>query len=65
VPDEIVDRFCIIGPVEHHLERLEELRSLGVDQFSIYLQHDDKDRTLATYGEKVIPMLKTRIAAKS
>ncbi len=65
VPDEIVDRFCIIGPVEHHLERLEELKALGVDQFSVYLQHDDKDRTLSTYGEKVIPMLKTRLAAKS
>ena len=43
VPDEIIDRFCILGPVETHLERLRELRELGVDQFAIYLQHDDKD----------------------
>jgi probable F420-dependent oxidoreductase len=65
VPDEVIDRFCIIGPVEHQLARIEELRGLGVDQFSVYLQHDDKDRTLTMYGEKVIPAVKTRIAAKS
>ena len=51
VPDEIVDRFCILGPVDAHLERLRELRALGVDQFAIYLQHDDKDGTLEAYGE--------------
>ena len=55
VPDEIVDRFCIVGPPEVHIERMEELKALGVDQFAIYLQHDDKDHTLAVYGEKVMP----------
>ncbi len=55
VPDEIVDRFCLLGPVEHHVERLAELRALGVDQFALYLQHDDQDATLAAYGERVIP----------
>ena len=29
VPDEIVDRFCILGGVEEHVRRLEELRDLG------------------------------------
>ena len=46
VPDEIVDRFCIVGPPEVHIERMQQLKALGVDQFSIYLQHDDKDHTL-------------------
>jgi probable F420-dependent oxidoreductase len=41
VPDEIIDRFCIIGPVEEHVRRIEELKALGVDQFAVYLQHDD------------------------
>ncbi|MEY3035269.1 MAG: hypothetical protein RLZ86_1891, partial [Actinomycetota bacterium] len=40
VPDEIVDRFCIVGPVQTQIDRLMRLRELGVDQFSIYLQHD-------------------------
>jgi len=57
VPDEVIDRFCILGPVEAHLERLAELEALGVDQFAIYLQHDGKDHTLAEYGEKIIPAL--------
>jgi probable F420-dependent oxidoreductase len=65
VPDEIVDRFCILGPVEEHLRRLEQLRSLGVDQFAVYLQHDAKDETLQAYGEKVIPGIAERVAAKS
>lgn len=64
VPDEIVDRFCIIGPPEEHIRRLEELRALGVDQFAVYLQHDDKDRTLAAYGEKIIPAVMEQVKAK-
>jgi probable F420-dependent oxidoreductase len=65
VPDEIVDRFCIVGPPEVHVERMEALKALGVDQFAIYLQHDDKDHTLGVYGEKVIPAVAEAVKAKS
>ncbi len=54
VPDAIVDRFCLLGPVESHLDRLAELASLGVDQFAIYLMHDDREATLKAYGEEII-----------
>lgn len=64
VPDEIIDRFCIIGPVEEQIRRLEELKALGVDQFALYLQHDDKDHTMAEYGEKVIPAVSEKRKAK-
>jgi probable F420-dependent oxidoreductase len=64
VPDEIVDRFCILGPVDAHLARLEELRDLGVDQFAIYLQHDDKDGTLTEYGERIVPAMRDLALAK-
>ena len=64
VPDEVIDRFCILGPVEEHLARLDELKALGVDQFAIYLQHDGKDHTLAEYGEKIIPRLTEQELAK-
>ncbi|MDQ3177212.1 MAG: TIGR03842 family LLM class F420-dependent oxidoreductase [Actinomycetota bacterium] len=57
VPDEIVERFCILGTPDEHLARLEELRQLGVDQFAVYLQHDAKESTLETYGEHVIPRI--------
>ena len=65
VPDAIVDRFCIIGPADEHVRRLEELRQLGVDQFAVYLQHDAKDETLRAYGEQVLPALAERVAAKA
>jgi len=65
VPDEIVDRFCIVGPVEAHVERMQQLKALGVNQFSIYLQHDDKDHTLAAYGERVLPAVADAVRARS
>jgi probable F420-dependent oxidoreductase len=65
VPDDIVDRFCIIGPVETHIERMLALKELGVDQFSIYLQHDDKDHTLQVYGDKVMPAVAETVKAKA
>jgi probable F420-dependent oxidoreductase len=64
VPDEIVDRFCILGTVEEHVKRLKELEALGVDQFAIYLQHDGKDSTLEAYGERIMPELAASVKAK-
>ncbi len=55
VPDEVVDRFCILGPVPAHLERLKELESIGVDQFAIYLMHDEKEETLRAYSSEIMP----------
>ncbi len=57
VPDEIVDRFCLLGPAEQHIEKLRKLRALGVTQFAAYLQHDAREETMRAYGEGVIPVL--------
>ncbi|MCO5971289.1 TIGR03842 family LLM class F420-dependent oxidoreductase [Actinoallomurus soli] len=57
VPDEIVDRFCLVGPAEAHIDRLRRLRALGVDQFAVYDMHDAKERTIDAYGGTVIPAL--------
>jgi probable F420-dependent oxidoreductase len=65
VPDEIVDRFCVLGTVDQHIEKLRELKALGVDQFAVYLQHDAKESTLQAYADKVIPALADTVAAKS
>ncbi len=65
VPDEIVDRFCIVGPIEAQIERMQQLKALGVDQFCIYLQHDDKDHTLQAYGERVLPAVAEAVRAKT
>ena len=58
VGDEVVDRFCVIGPVEAHLEKLAELRDAGVDQFNIYLMNGDEESTLEAYGQDVIPAVR-------
>lgn len=57
VPDEIVDRFCLLGPPEAHLDKLRLLRDLGVDQFAVYAMHDAKEATVDAYGTRIIPAL--------
>ena len=63
VSDAIVDRFCVLGPVEDHVKKLTELRELGVDQFNVYLMHDAMDETLEAYGREVIPEIGARVDA--
>ena len=65
VPDDIIERFCLLGPVEAQVQRLRELRELGVNQFALYLQHDAKSETLAAYGDHVIPAVNPPKAAKA
>lgn len=54
VPDAIVDRFCLVGPESAHIERLKELKEIGVDNFALYLMHDEKDKTRDAYGSAII-----------
>jgi probable F420-dependent oxidoreductase len=65
VPDEIVDRFCLLGTPEQHVAKLEELKAIGVDQFAVYLQHDNKEETLRQYGEAIMPHLRDHVVAKA
>jgi hypothetical protein len=50
-----VERFCLIGPPEAHVDKLKKLEDVGAGHFGLYLQHDAQDATLAAYGERVIP----------
>jgi len=65
VSDEIVDRFCLIGPLEAHRKKLEALRQKGVTQFYIYLMCGDEEKTVEAYGRDVVPHFskKTRSTA--
>jgi alkanesulfonate monooxygenase SsuD/methylene tetrahydromethanopterin reductase-like flavin-dependent oxidoreductase (luciferase family) len=65
VPDEIVERFCIIGSPKEHIAKLNALKDLGVHQFAGYLQHDNKDATLAAYGNEIIPAVRDVVLARS
>lgn len=56
VPDQVVDRFCVLGPLEAHRQRLEQLAALGVDQFAIYLMHDGQEATLRAYADQLVSL---------
>jgi probable F420-dependent oxidoreductase len=64
VPDEIVERFCLIGPAASHVAKLEQLAAVGVDHFALYLQHDAQDATLSAFGEHVIPAVTETLRAR-
>jgi alkanesulfonate monooxygenase SsuD/methylene tetrahydromethanopterin reductase-like flavin-dependent oxidoreductase (luciferase family) len=55
VTDEVIDRFCLVGPIEQHREKLEKLRNVGVTQFNIYLMCGEEENTLEIYGRDVLP----------
>jgi len=55
VTDEIVDNFCIVGPIEEHRRRLRELADAGVTQFNIYLMNGDEEDTVEVYGREILP----------
>ncbi len=65
VPDDIVERFCVLGGVEDHVAKLSRLRDVGADHFAIYLMHDARAETLDAYGRRVIPALGTAAAPRT
>ncbi len=65
VSDEIVDRYCIIGPLHEHIRRLEELQALGVHQFNIYLMCGEEESQVEAYGKHIIPHFNGRLKTPS
>ncbi|MGZ8604652.1 MAG: TIGR03842 family LLM class F420-dependent oxidoreductase [Actinomycetota bacterium] len=55
VTDEVVDRFCLIGPVDRCLSKLRELEGVGVHQFNIYSMVDDPPAVIQRFGADLIP----------
>lgn len=58
VSDEVVDRFCVVGPIKAHRQKLETLARAGVTQFNIYLMCGDEEQTLEIYQRKILPRFK-------
>jgi probable F420-dependent oxidoreductase len=58
VPDEIVDRFCVIGTTEQCAEKIRELEALGVGEFNIYPHVDNILGVLETYGKEIAPQFR-------
>jgi probable F420-dependent oxidoreductase len=55
VTDEVIDRFCLVGPIDAHHKKLEALRGVGVTQFNIYLMCGEEEQTLETYAREILP----------
>jgi len=55
VSDEVVDRFCLVGPVEAHRQKLKKLAEAGVTQFNIYLMCGEEEQILEVYKREVMP----------
>jgi probable F420-dependent oxidoreductase len=58
VPDEIVDRFCVIGEVDAVRAKLEHLRSLGVGEINLYPHVAGFESVLDVYGREIVPALR-------
>jgi probable F420-dependent oxidoreductase len=65
VTDDIVDRFCLVGSVDQHLERLHALADAGVDQFNLYLMNGDEEQQLEVWGREIIPAMRGRASASA
>jgi hypothetical protein len=62
VTDEVIDRFCLVGPIDQHRKKLEALRKVGVTQFNIYLMCGDEEETLDIYARDVLPQYKSAVS---
>jgi alkanesulfonate monooxygenase SsuD/methylene tetrahydromethanopterin reductase-like flavin-dependent oxidoreductase (luciferase family) len=58
VSDDVVDRFCLVGPAEAHREKLRKLASVGVTQFNVYLMCGDEEDTLEQYKKEIVPIFR-------
>ena len=59
VSDEVVDRFCVVGPVEAHRQKLRQLAKVGVTQFNVYLMCGEEESTLEQYRKQILPGFST------
>jgi probable F420-dependent oxidoreductase len=55
VSDEVVDRFCLVGPAAAHRKKLETLAQAGVTQFNVYLMSGEEEETLTAYEREILP----------
>ncbi len=55
---DVTDRFCIVGTVQDHRRKLQELADIGVSQFNVYLMSGDEEQTLGVYGREIVPAFK-------
>jgi probable F420-dependent oxidoreductase len=63
ISDEIVDRFCLLGEADQHVERIRELEELGVRQVNLYVMTSSIEDTIERYGADIIPQFEPSAVA--
>ena len=61
LPDDFVDRFAIVGPVEHCVERLVRLVALGIGHFhtvGVIFDADAEEATRHLFVSEVMPAVR-------
>lgn len=57
VPDEIADKFCVIGSAEECAQKVHELASIGVSEFNIY-PIPEIEEIIGIYGREIVPQVR-------
>ena len=63
VPNEVIDRLCIVGSVGRCAERVAELRDAGVTHLNFYAQTENFDEHMRRYAEDVLPAFRASAGA--
>lgn len=63
VSDEVVDRFCLLGPAARQVEKLHALDAAGVTQFNLYLMSGEEEGQLEAFGREVASKMGRQSAA--
>jgi probable F420-dependent oxidoreductase len=64
VPDEICDRFCVLGSDEECEAKLRQLAEIGVSEFNIYPYIPNLLETIDLYGRTIAPRINASLAAR-
>jgi probable F420-dependent oxidoreductase len=64
VPDEICDKFTVIGSVDDCAEKVSELASIGVSEFNIYPSIPNLAEVVGTYGSEIVPRVRSAETAR-
>jgi probable F420-dependent oxidoreductase len=63
VPDDIIDRLCIVGSIGRCSERVAELRDAGVTHLNFYAQTENYDEHMKLYADHVRPAFRASAGA--
>src|SRR2546421_6319516 len=65
VSDDVVDRFCLVGPAKDQIAKLRQLEQVGVTQFNFYLMSGDEEKALDQFSREVVNPLWKQPEAKT